>query len=104
MRKGRLIDELELEREGQPAVGRSCAGFGEVPVAQVGGLIQGELEADGINGFDGGKQAGVPRRSTRDEIAYGHAPVADAPRHRRAQLGEFEIERRLALGSLLRGD
>src|SRR5258707_7144529 len=48
-RKRRLIDELELDREGQPAVGRSSAVFGRVPVAQVGGLIQGELKADGIN-------------------------------------------------------
>ena len=34
----------------------------------------------------------------------GHAPVADASRDRRAQLGELEIERGLAHGRLLRRD
>ena len=39
-----------------------------------------------------------------DQIACGHAPVADTPLHRRAQLREFEVERRLALRRLLGGD
>jgi len=32
------------------------------------------------------------------------APVPKAPLHRRAQIGEFEVERRLRVGILLRGD
>ena len=31
-------------------------------------------------------------RAARDQVAGRHAPVADAARYRRAQLGEFEIE------------
>src|SRR5258707_9793484 len=49
VRKRRLTDELQLDRHSQPAVGRSHAVLGEVPVAQVGGFIYAELEADGIN-------------------------------------------------------
>src|SRR6266851_2533428 len=49
VRKRRLIDELEPDREGQSAVGHSGAVFGEVPVAKIRGLIQSELEADWIN-------------------------------------------------------
>src|SRR5271169_886194 len=49
MRKRRLTDQLERDRHSQPAVGCSRAVVGELPVAQVGGLIQGELEADGVN-------------------------------------------------------
>src|SRR5580704_14790959 len=43
VRKRRLTDELESDRHGQPAVGRSRAVVGELPVAQERGLIQGEL-------------------------------------------------------------
>jgi len=45
-----------------------------------------------------------PGRSAGDEISHGHAPVADPPRTGRTQLGEFKVERCLALRSLLRGD
>src|SRR5216683_2538766 len=48
VRKRRLIEELELDRQGQAVVGPHAV-LGEVPVAQVGSLIQSELEADGIN-------------------------------------------------------
>ena len=76
-----FIDKLQLDRHGQAAVGRvSIFLGGRARIAQIGGLIQGELEANGINQFDSRKQAGVSRRSTRDEIANGHAAVANAAR------------------------
>ena len=100
----RFVDQLELDRHGQAAVGCVRVVVGEARVAQIGGLIHRELEADGIDRFDGGKQAGIARRSARDEIADGHAPVADASGNRGAQLGELEIELGLAHGRLLRRD
>src|SRR5258707_12338566 len=50
--KRRLIEELEHDRQGKSAVGHRRGVQGEVPAAQVGGFIQGELKADGVNGLD----------------------------------------------------
>ena len=92
VRIGLFIDKLQLDQNGQAAVGRVSIFLGGTRIAQMGGLIQGELETNRINRFDGRKQAGVARSSTRDEIANGHAAVTNAARDRGAQLGEFEIE------------
>ncbi len=58
--EGRLVDELELHRHGQSAVGDVRAVLGEARVAQIRTLVQGELEADRIDRFDGREQGRVP--------------------------------------------
>src|SRR3984893_4616650 len=103
MGKRGLVEQLELDRYGQPAVGSIRAVLIKPRVAEIRGLIHGKLEADGIGRLDGGEQGGASRRPARDQIPDGDAAVSGAPGHRGAQLAEFEVERRLAHDRLLRG-
>ena len=75
---------------------------GRRTIAQVGRLIHGELEADGIDGGDGGEQRRAAGRAAGHEVADGDAPVADAAGDGRLELGELQIELGLADGRLLR--
>ena len=70
----------------------SLPSLDEALVAQVGGLVEGELETDRIDRHDGGEQRGGAAGAAGDQVALRHAPVADAAGDRGPELGEFEIE------------
>ena len=89
-----------FDRRGWPGRPVLCS----AQVAQVGGLVHRELEADRIDRLDGRQQGRGARRAAGHEVADRHAPVADAARHRRAQLGEVEVELGLAQRRLLGGN
>ena len=88
-----LVDQLAARPATLPSrLVTSLPPRGEPLVAQIGGLVEGELEADRIDRHDGGEQRGVAAGAAGHEIAGRHAAVADAAGDRRAQLGELEIE------------
>ena len=77
---------------------------GDALVAKIGRLVEGEFEADRIDRHDGREQGRVAAGPAGHQIAERNAAVADAAGHRRAQIGEAEIEFGLADRGLLRRD
>src|SRR3954447_12187782 len=77
IREGVLVDQLEFHRRGEAAMRRVGLVLRPTRIAQVGGLIDGELEANGIDRFDGRQQRGA-HCAAGDEIADRDAPVANA--------------------------
>ena len=99
-----FVDQLERDDDAAVAAGHLLAAAGEALVAQIRGLVEGELEADRIDRHDGGEQRRAAGSAAGDEIAGRHAAVADAAGDRRAQLGELQIELGLAHRGLVGRD
>jgi hypothetical protein len=98
-----LIQKLQMHFEGAgPLV--SPARRAEPLIAQERGFIEGEFETDGIGGGDGGEQRRGTRGASGHEVAFRHAPVADAAGDWRCQFGISQIELRLAQCRFLRFD
>ena len=97
----RRVRELGLVEQLQANRGAAEAGY-LVPagrqslVAQQRRLVEGEFEPDRIDGDDGGEHGGVAAGAAGDQVALGHAPIADAAGDRRLELGVLEIKLRLA--------
>ena len=84
--KSRLVDELERDRNAALRASHLRLRPGETLVAQIGRLVEGELEADRIDRDDGRKQRRVAAVAAGDQIADGDPAVADAAVDRRAQI------------------
>ena len=99
-----LVDQLHRDDDAALATGDFLSGLRQPLVADIRRFVEGELEPDRIDRHDGGEQRGIAAGAAGHEIARRDAPVADAAGDRRAQFGEFEVERGLANRRLLRGD
>src|SRR6185503_5273843 len=104
MREIALVDQPDADLDPAAAAGDVLALLAQPLVTQERSLVERELETDRVDRHDGGKQRGVAAGAAGDEIAFGNAPVADPPGHRRLQLGELDIELGLAYRRLLGGD
>jgi hypothetical protein len=99
-----FVNQPERDDDTAAAARDLAAGVREPLVAQVGCLVERELEPDRIERHDRGKHRGGAGSAAGDEIARRHAAVADAAGHRRPQLGELQIELGLAYRRLVRQD
>src|SRR6185369_3756614 len=91
-----LVDELELDLDADAAAGDVAAKLGQALVAQERCFVEGELEADRIDGDDCGEQRGVAGGAAGDQVAGRDTAVADAAVDLRPEFGELEIELGLA--------
>src|SRR6185312_17343351 len=100
-----LVDQLERNGNAGSVAARDVVAIpGQALVAQIGRLVERELEPDRIGGYDGREQRGIAASAARHEVAGRDAPVAYTAGDGRTQLGEFHIQLGLADRRLVGAD